>query len=55
MMIFMIKTIHESVNGGRTAQEFLKDQRYEIPNATAKRWIAQHWAEPAVPAKPEKE
>lgn len=44
MTIIMNETHHESLNDGRTTQEFLKGARYDVPAAIGQSWIARGWA-----------
>ncbi len=44
MTLVMTQTITESVNGGRTAQEFLKDGTYLVAADIGQRWIGRGWA-----------
>lgn len=39
MDVRMTTTIIDSLNSGRTQQEFLTGQRYDVPSAIARRWI----------------
>ncbi|MCS6302375.1 MAG: hypothetical protein H8K07_01715 [Nitrospira sp.] len=46
MTILMTQTIHESLTGGRTTQEFVKGARYDVPQPIGQLWIARGWARP---------
>ena len=44
MHILMTQTITESLNGGRTKQEFLKGGAYAVPDEIGQLWIGRGWA-----------
>ena len=44
MHIVMAQTITESLNEGRTKQEFLKGAAYEVPDPIGQLWIGRGWA-----------
>lgn len=51
MLVLMQRDQRDSVNGGRTQQDFLAGQVYDVPAEVAKRWLSEQLAkEPALPA-----
>lgn len=51
MDVLMMKTINESINEGRTAQEFVKGLPYQIPDEIGPVWIERGWAVAAAAAR----
>ena len=51
MDVIMLQTIRESINEGRTAQEFVKDLPYQVPDAVGQLWIARGLAVAAAAAR----
>lgn len=46
MDIVMLQTISgESINAGRTTQEFLKGATYPVPDEIGRLWIGRGWAQ----------
>ena len=50
MDIVMLQDANESINGGATKQDFLKDRRYTVPDPIGQAWIGRGWARAAAPA-----
>lgn len=44
MDIVMRQTMTESINGGRTTQEFVKGGTYTLPDDVGQLWIGRGWA-----------
>lgn len=44
MDIVMQQTINESINSGRTKQEFAKGASYPVPDDIGQLWIGRGWA-----------
>lgn len=56
MDIVMKQTVTDSLNGGRTTQEFLKGSAYQLPDEIGQLWIGRDWAVAAAkPASKRKE
>lgn len=47
MDIVMKQTMTESINGGRTTQEYVKGSIYHVPDEVGQVWISRGWAEAA--------
>lgn len=44
MHIVMAQTITDSINEGRTRQEFFKGAPYQVPDEVGQLWIGRGWA-----------
>lgn len=51
MEIVMQHTMRESVNGGRTVQEFVKGSGYSVPDDIGQLWVGHGWALAAAAAR----
>jgi hypothetical protein len=51
MDILMQQTMKESINGGRTTQEFVKGLPYQVPDDIGQLWVGRGWAVAAAGAK----
>jgi len=46
----MLQTVNESINEGRTKQDFIAGARYDVPLAVGQLWIGRGWARSATAA-----